>query len=57
METSGGQSEQKPDIFLYLASLNDAKLMDQIYSDPCACICTFRFLHPLAQGIIYKLLF
>lgn len=47
----------KPDIFEYLASLNDKELMTNFYSDPSCCICTFRFLHPIAQGIIYKLLF
>lgn len=47
----------KPDIFEYLASLNDKELMNNFYSDPSCCLCTFRFLHPILQGIIYKLLF
>lgn len=49
--------DTKPDIFEYLASLNDKELMTSFYSDPSCCICTFRFLHPISQGIIYKLLF
>ena len=45
------------DIFEFLASLNDAELMNNFYSDPSWCICTFRFLNPTSQSIIYKLLF
>jgi len=50
-------SDERPNIFEYLASLNDEELMNNFYSDPSCCICTFRFLHPVAQGVIYKLLF
>lgn len=51
------QDDQKPDIFEYLASLNDTKLMNEFYSDSSCCICTFRFLDPIAKGIIYKMMF
>ena len=45
------------DIFEFLASFGDNDLMDNFYSDPSCCICTFRFLHSISQAIIYKLLF
>lgn len=57
MERNFLNEETKPDIFEYLASLNDKELMTNFYSDTSCCICTFRFLHPISQGIIYKMLF
>ncbi len=57
MELNSADDELSPDIFEYLASLDDAQLMNDFYADPSCCICTFRFLDPIAKGTIYKMMF